>query len=145
MTEEEYEDQLLREERANFNRERYGEHKEIINKMRSFLAIAGEKTSKDTHELFREHIPRDVFGMSSDEVADEMGISENELMSQLTDNLNIRSRVRSSPVKFAKVVLNAVERIQARERKRLEKVRQKYGGIYLSEVKFTLDHDITII
>ena len=57
----------------------YDKYTGIVNKMRGFLAIAGEKKSKDTNELYREHIPQNVFGISSDEIASDLGISENEL------------------------------------------------------------------
>lgn len=64
-------------------------YQQAFSKMRNFLRLAGEKKSKETGELFREHIPQSVFGQSSDELASSMGVSENELMSKLTEGLNI--------------------------------------------------------
>src|SRR3990167_9256414 len=86
---EEYENNLLREVKAEVAE--CDPHREEKNKFKSLLAIAGEKTNKKTKELYREHIPASVFGVSSDEVADSMSISENELMAQLTNGLTMKS------------------------------------------------------
>lgn len=70
-------------------------NQQVFTKMRNLLRIAGEKQSK-IGELYREHIPKNIFGQSSDELASTMGISENELMANLTKGLNISEGLRKS-------------------------------------------------
>jgi hypothetical protein len=46
-----------------------------VNKMRRFLALNKDRKDKETGELYREHIPERVAGISSDEVATDLGMS----------------------------------------------------------------------
>jgi len=88
---EDFETQFLEEARSEFKASQQGDpQKQLFTKMRNFLRFAGENKSKQTGELFREHIPQSVFGEASDELATTMGISENELMAQLTDGLQMK-------------------------------------------------------
>jgi AraC-like DNA-binding protein len=113
----------------------YDKYTGIVNKMRGFLAIAGEKKSKDTNELYREHIPQNVFGISSDEIASDLGISENELMEKITDGLQTKSRVyQPVRVTIAKIILSEVERKIAREKKRIAKIKAKFGWVFYGEM-----------
>lgn len=68
----------------------------IVSKIKNFLRIVGEKRSAQTGELFREHIPRKVFGISSDEVASALGKTENEFMQEMTRDIEIISGGRAS-------------------------------------------------
>jgi len=61
----------------------FGQYQAVAKKMKRFLRMAADKKSRRTGELFREHIPVNVFGVGSDEIATDLGISENELMAQL--------------------------------------------------------------
>jgi len=89
---EEQEALMLAEAREEIKEaNKYNNHNDELIKFKNFLRIAGEKKSKETGELFREHIPEAVFGISSDEVASDLGISENELMEDLTDGISINS------------------------------------------------------
>ena len=81
-------EQAIREEVKKTKPEeinQFGDYQKIANRMRGFLRFAGEKKSKQTGELFREHIPRDIFGQSSDEVASDLGMTENEFMAKLQE------------------------------------------------------------
>lgn len=132
----EQEEELIRE-RREFEAQNisYDTYTPIVKKMRAFLTIAGEKRSKETNELFREHIPQSVFGISSDEIASDLGISENELMAKITDGLQMKQKVYQSPkVTVAKIILSEVERRIARERKRIEKIKAKFGCIFYGEL-----------
>lgn len=62
----------------------FGNYQDVITKMQNFLKVAGEKKSKQTGELFREHIPRNVFGQSSDEIASSLGMTEGEFMAKIS-------------------------------------------------------------
>lgn len=79
----------------------YGEYEPLVKRMRSFLGMAGEKTSKETGELFREHIPRKVFGVSSDEVSTALGKTESEFMAELTNDLNMMGNATTRPQAIA--------------------------------------------
>jgi len=74
-----------------------------IQKFKSFLRIAGEKRSMETGELFREHIPRSVFGVSSDEVATDLGKSESEFMGELVSDLEMVERGQRSPAVVTRI------------------------------------------
>ena len=76
-------DAIEKEVRGEAQQGQWGDSLPIIKKMVNFLKMAGEKTSKETKMLFREHIPRSVFGQSTDEIATSMRMSENELMEEL--------------------------------------------------------------
>ena len=62
---------------------------ELTNKFKGFLRIAGEKKSRETGELFREHIPKNIFGVATDEVADSLGMSETDYMAGLLKDIEI--------------------------------------------------------
>jgi len=131
------EDELLLKEKREFESQSrpYDKYTEVVNKMRGFLSIAGERTNKDTKELYREHIPQNVFGISSDEIASDLGMSENELMAKITDGLQIKSRVYQSPrVTIARIILSEVERKIAREKKRVAKIKAKFGWVFYGEM-----------
>jgi hypothetical protein len=100
QTEEEYQqEELRRAEQASAD-----VSSPYLAKFKSFLAIQGENTNKTTKELYREHIPRSVFGISSDELADELGVSENELMQKLNTGISMQTRRKhdSSRLHFSK-------------------------------------------
>jgi len=120
---------------------RWGSSYPDIKKFVNFLKFAGEKTSKETGLLFREHIPRSVFGVGTDEVAAKFSMSENDLMADLVDMAGITGgdigRVRSiigrkSPLGTA--MKRAVEKTP-KFRKALEKLPdfQPKTGVYLAE------------
>lgn len=131
------EEELLKSERAEFlaqNRP-YNKYTEIVKKMRGFLAIAGEKKSKETNELFREHIPESVFGISSDEIAADLNISENELMARITDGLRMKQNgYQPTRVRIAHIILSEVEKRMKREKARIEKLKDKFGCIFYGEL-----------
>lgn len=88
---------------------KFGEYKEVATKMKNFLKIAGEnRSSKESKELFREHIPSRVFGVSSDEVASALGKSETEFMQELTKDLDIVSSGKAN----AQVIGRMNERVK---------------------------------
>lgn len=90
------ESQSLREAQAELKASKaLDPNQQLFTKMRNLLRITGEKKSK-IGELYREHIPKNIFGQSSDELAASMGISENELMTNLTKDLNISEGLRKS-------------------------------------------------
>ena len=93
MSEQDMMEKELAAEMKGYNagQDKYGDYAAVVSKFKNFLGIAGEKKSKQTGELFREHIPRSVAGISSDEVADALGKSENEFMAELTADLSIMS------------------------------------------------------
>jgi hypothetical protein len=66
---------------------KYGEYTDVVGKMKKFLGMAAENKSTKTGELFREHIPEKVFGVSSDEVAADLGMSEQQFMKSLMDDI----------------------------------------------------------
>jgi len=74
---------------------RWGEYWEDIRGMVSFLKSHGEETNKVTGELYREHIPagtkwfNKAFGEGTDEIASNIGISENEFMTQLNNIVDL--------------------------------------------------------
>jgi hypothetical protein len=68
-------------------KESYGANSEIVQKMKNLLRISAEKKNAEG-TLFREHIPKNVFGKSSDEIATSMGITENEFMQKITGELS---------------------------------------------------------
>lgn len=71
-------------------RDKYGDYAGDVNRLVKTVRIAGEKTSKKTGELFREHVPSpDKTRMASDEIADALGMTENELMSEVTEMAGI--------------------------------------------------------
>ncbi len=114
----------------------YNQHTEVVKKMRSFLAMAGENKSKETNELFREHIPESVFGISSDEISSDLGISENELMAKITNGLHIKGNsYLSTKIRVAKIILSVVEKKIAKMKKRHEQLKEKFGCVYYSELR----------
>ena len=135
MNEEEYLNKMLAEAKAEYQSEQYGKYTKIMKRMRSFMAIAGEKTCENTKELYREHIPVNVFGISSDEIASDMGISENELMAKITDGLKIKSNNHlSTKSRVAGIILTEVERRIARMKKKSQKMKEKFGWVYYGEM-----------
>ena len=74
---------IEQEMRGEAQQGRWGDYLPTIKKMVNFLRIGGEKVSKETKMLFREHIPRSMFGISTDEIASSMRMSENELMEEM--------------------------------------------------------------
>ncbi len=109
-----YERQALSEIQAEVQSiQRADPNQQLFTKMRNFLKFAGEKTSKDTGLLFKEHIPRKVFGESSDELATSMGISENQLMSNLTEGITTGGEVirRISPMRIVKRAKTLYEKL----------------------------------
>lgn len=81
-----YQEQVLKELAPELNQahaSQFGDYQEIAKKMQTFLKSRGETTAKDSRMLYREHIPSSVFGVSSDEVATTLGISENEFMNKI--------------------------------------------------------------
>lgn len=143
--EENWEEKELREARAEFEAQNrsYNQHTEVVKKMRSFLAIAGEKKNRDTNELYREHIPQSIFGISSDEIASDLGISESELMAKITDGLKIKSgSYQPTKVRIAKIILSEVERRIKREKVRIAKIKEKFHWIFYGELKNDTPIDI---
>ena len=53
-----------------------------VSQIKNFLKTSAEKIGK-TGELYREHVDRSLFGVSSDEVAASLGKSEKEFMEEL--------------------------------------------------------------
>ena len=90
---------------------KYGNYQDIATKMKNFLRIAGEKKSTTSKELFREHIPSKVFGVSSDEVASSLGMSENQFMAELTADIEMVSSGRATAQNIARIS-NKVNRIK---------------------------------
>ena len=138
---EKFTEQELKEIQADAMQEsreaKYGQYTDMIKKFRSFLSIAGEKTSKDTKELFREHIPVSVFGVSSDEIATDLGMTENELMEEITAGLNIKSGTRTyKPLraKITRIILSIVEKRIAKEKKRIAWLKEHFGCVYYGEL-----------
>jgi len=81
---------------------RFGDYRDIAKKMVSFLRIAGEKKSRKTGELFREAIPRYVFGVSTDEIAHDLGMSNQQLMDELVQLAGIVGGDRAGVSSLAK-------------------------------------------
>ena len=102
------EEKLLTEARGEVEVEKreapYGKE---IQKFKNFLRIAGEKKGKEAGLLFREHIPEGVFGVSSDEVASALGMSENEFMAELVSDITMVSRkpavIKRARTKIARI------------------------------------------
>jgi hypothetical protein len=136
MNHEEYYNQLYDSELAEFKKSQAecDENHNIKSKFKSFLSIAGEKKNKETNELYREHIPASVFGVSSDEIASSMGITENELMDKLNNGLKEVSKPKNS-----KVLYNNVFRVINRQKNR--KLIQ-FKRIFYTEVKKMLLREV---
>ena len=83
-------------------KESYGENAEIVQKMKNLLRISAEKKNAEG-TLFREHIPKNVFGKSSDEIATSMGITENEFMQKITGELSTTKVAVPKAVKTVEV------------------------------------------
>ena len=83
-------------------KESYGEYEKIVQKMKNFLRISAEKRSS-SGELFREHIPAKYFGVSSDEIATKLGMSENEFMQKILGELEITKQVVPKAIKEVEV------------------------------------------
>lgn len=90
----------------------YGEYQDIAKKMQSFLKSKAEVTSKVSGELYREHIPAKIFGVSSDEVATTLGKTESEFMGELTKDLQISSGKGIEAVSAARRVSQKIRRIK---------------------------------
>lgn len=73
-----------------------GMYQDAYTKMKNFVRLAGEKKSTETGELFREHIPQSVFGQSSDELAQSLNMTENELMAKIQSDIATPSTLRTS-------------------------------------------------
>lgn len=73
----------------------YGSYKDIANKMRQFLSLAGDKVAKEGLE-FQEHIPKRIFGIGSDQVATALGMDENTFMQQLKKEADLVSSGKAS-------------------------------------------------
>ncbi len=68
---------------------KFGDYEKQVKQHMNILRIAGEKISKKTGELLREHIPASKTVISSDELADVMGMSENEYMAYIGEKAGI--------------------------------------------------------
>ena len=86
----------MEEARTAVSKEGFGDYQNVAQKMKNFLGIAAEKKSKQTGELFREHIPTRVFGVSSDEIATDLGMSENEFMAKLLSDVKVISEGKAT-------------------------------------------------
>src|SRR3990172_3936314 len=123
----------LAESRRYLEEQRKSDPNEILkSKFRNFLRIRGENKNRVTNELYREHIPVSVFGVSSDELASDLGMSENELMAELTET---SSKARMQLPKLIGAILTSVEKIKRREAKRLEVIRSKFGCIFYGSMR----------
>lgn len=95
-------------------------HKESVNRFIKTLRIAGHKKSKLTGELFEEHIPAKGILASSDEVASDLGLTENEFMQVLKKKVKIGGDVRIKPkavVKIRMKVKKAIKELTVRQRR----------------------------
>lgn len=109
------------------SKDQFGQYQKIVNNFKSFLSMAGEKKSTKTGELFREHIPVEVFGMSSDEVANALGKSETEFMQEITKDLNMVGSGKSTP------------QVVSRLKSNVNKIENLYNK--LDTNKFTINKD----
>lgn len=89
--ESDIQDVILKNEEVKVVKEKYGQHQAVVQKMKNFLRLSAEKKNKEG-TLFREHIPESVFGVSSDEIATDLGKSEKEFMAQILDELDIQKQ-----------------------------------------------------
>ena len=80
---------------SEVNEMKFGEYKDLANKMKNFLRLQGE--TKADGMLYREHIPERMFGVSSDEVATSLGKTESEFMAELTKDLTMVGGGNTSP------------------------------------------------
>lgn len=68
--------------------DKFGEYQKDYNRIKAKVKSFGETTAKKTKELYREHVPAATTGqMSSDELANLLGVSENELMARVADDI----------------------------------------------------------
>ena len=77
-------------------KETYGQHQNLVQKMKTFLRANAEIKNKKTNELYREHIPEGKIyknSPSSDEVATDLGMTENELMQKIQSELDIKKQI----------------------------------------------------
>jgi len=116
-------------------------YQQVFTKMRNFLRFAGEKKSKETGELFREHIPQSVFGQSSDELASSMGITENELMAKMTEGLTMSEAsqvTKQSLSTFAKKAKDLYEKLDPQTYNVIRDVFNKVQAVSVEPSKQTL-------
>jgi len=74
----------------------FGEHRPIIQKMANYVKRSGDKKSKGSDLLIGEHIPKNTFGTSSDEIATNLGMTENEFMGMLSSMPNRPKKPKAS-------------------------------------------------
>jgi len=136
-----YESRALAEARSELKAmEMANPDQQLFGKMRNFLRFAGEKTSRETGELFREHIPRRVFGESSDELASSMGITENGLMAKLTENLPMAGETRGviSLPRISKRAKDLYEKLDPQFYKTIRDVFNKVEAVSAKVIPFQL-------
>ncbi len=80
-------------------KEKYGSYGGAVSKMKNFLRMSADKKDPTTGLEFQEHIPQKMFGVSSDEVATSLGMTENEFMDQLMSELGRTKKPVPSAVK----------------------------------------------
>lgn len=83
-------------------KESYGQHAETVGKMKALLRTSAEKKSS-SGELYREHIPQDKFGIGSDEIATDLGMSESAFMQKINSELDIKKQPVPKAVKEVEV------------------------------------------
>ena len=114
-------------------KESYGQYQDVVQKMKNFLRIAADKKNS-SGALNREHIPKKIFGVASDEIATDLGMTENELMAKMLDELNITKQVIPKAPKTIEVPRSQlpvgegkekVSRLEARVTESLDKTLQE--------------------
>ena len=70
-------------------RDKFGAEADTVRKHIQTIKLMGEKTSKKTGELFREHIPRTKGATASDEVASALGMTESEYMQEIVQRAGV--------------------------------------------------------
>lgn len=79
-------------------KESYGQYADVVQKMKNFLRISADKKGP-SGLLFQEHIPKDIFGVGSDEVADSLGISEDQFLQRILSELSTVKQQVPTPTK----------------------------------------------
>lgn len=114
-------------------KETYGQYQGVVQKMKNFLRISAEKKNSEG-TLFREHIPKKNFGISSDEIATDLGMSENKLMEKMLSELDIQKKPVPKAAKDVSVARSElpvgegkekISRLEARVTKSLNKAPQE--------------------
>lgn len=92
-------------EAKNLDKKDYGEYQDLVKKFRTLLKRSGESTN-ETGMLNREHIPASKFGVGSDTVATDLGMSETEFMAQITKDLDMAGKGIATPQQLARLDQN---------------------------------------